>query len=139
MSAERAHREDAEKEEESRERKLVALEQIAAASLRGAVAAEKTANDVHLLRRGFDLFEGYTLEISRTVEAWYQMVDEEKRQAKAQGAGSDIEDPAEEGGNESVASVEDDDEEEATRAAKRPRREAAVATGYMNELAEKLS
>jgi hypothetical protein len=138
MSAERAHREDVEKEEESRERKLVALEQIAAASLRGAVAAEKTANDVHLLRRGFDLFEGYTLEISRTVEAWYQMVDEEKRQAKAQGAGSDIEDPAE-GENESVASVEDDDEEEATRAAKRPRREAAAASGYMNELAEKLS
>ena len=101
MSAERAHREDAEKEEESRERKLVALEQIAAASLRGAVAAERTAADVHLLRRGFDLFEGNALEIRRTVEAWYQMVDEEKRQAKAQGAGSDIEDPAEEEGNES--------------------------------------
>jgi hypothetical protein len=139
MSAERAHREDVEKEEESRERKLVALEQIAAASLRGAVAAEKTAADVHLLRRGFDMFEGNVLDIRRTVEAWYQMVDEEKRQAKAQGAGSDIEDPAEEEGNESVASVEDDDEEEATRAAKRPRREVAVFTGHMNDLVEKLS
>jgi phosphate uptake regulator len=49
MSTERAYCEDAEKEEESRERKLVALEQIAAASLRGAVAAKKTAADVYLL------------------------------------------------------------------------------------------
>ena len=69
MSAERAHCEDAEKEEESRKHKLVALEQIAAASLWGAVAAERTAADVHLLWRGFDLFEGNVLEIRCTVEA----------------------------------------------------------------------
>ena len=49
MSAERAHREDAEKEEESRERKLVTLEQIAAALLRGAVTAEKSAAKVRAL------------------------------------------------------------------------------------------
>jgi hypothetical protein len=85
------------------------------------------------------MFKGNVLDIRRTVEAWHQMVEEEKRQVKAQGAGSDIEDPAEEGENESVTSVEDDNKEEATRAAKRPRREAATASGYMNELAEKLS
>ena len=101
MSAKRAHYEDAEKEEESREHKLVALEQIAAASLRGAVTAKRTAADVHLLQRGFDLFEGNVLEIRRTVEAQYQIVNKEKRQAKAQGASSDIEDPAEEERNES--------------------------------------
>ena len=49
MSAERAHREDAEKEEESREYKLVTLEQIAAASLRGAVTAKKSAANVRAL------------------------------------------------------------------------------------------
>jgi hypothetical protein len=58
---------------------------------------------------------------------------------KAQGAGSDIKDPAEEEGNESVVSVEDNNKEEATRATKRPRREVAVFTGYINNLVEKLS
>ena len=41
------------------------------------------------------------LEIYYIVEAQYQIVDKEKRQAKAQGAGSDIKDLAEEEGNES--------------------------------------
>jgi hypothetical protein len=48
------------------------------------------------------------------------MVNEEKRQVKAQGAGSDIKDLVEEEGNKSVVSVEDNNEEEATRATKRP-------------------
>jgi hypothetical protein len=49
ISTERAHCEDMEKEEESYKHKLVALEQIATALLRGAVTAEKTATDIHLL------------------------------------------------------------------------------------------
>ena len=49
ISTERAHYEDAEKEEESRKYKLVTLEQIAATLLRGAVTAKRTATDVYLI------------------------------------------------------------------------------------------
>jgi hypothetical protein len=49
MSTERAHREDIEKEEESREYKLVALEQITTTSLQGTITTKKTATDVYLL------------------------------------------------------------------------------------------
>ena len=49
MSTKRAYYKDAEKEEESRERKLVALEQITAALLWGAVTAKRTAANVYLL------------------------------------------------------------------------------------------
>ena len=101
MSTKQAHYEDAKKEEESREYKLVALEQITAALLQGAVTAKRTAANVYLLQKGFDLFKGNVLEICYTVEAQYQIVNKEKRQAKAQGASSDIEDLAEEEGNES--------------------------------------
>jgi phosphate uptake regulator len=71
MSTERAHREDAEKEEESCEYKLVALEQIATASLRGAIATKRIATDIHLIRRGFDMFEDNVLHLRCTVDAWY--------------------------------------------------------------------
>jgi hypothetical protein len=49
ISTKWAHREDTKKEEESRECKLVALEQITAASLQGTITTEKTATDIHLL------------------------------------------------------------------------------------------
>jgi hypothetical protein len=49
ISTERAHYKDTEKEEESRECKLVALEQIATTSLQGTVTTKRIATNVYLL------------------------------------------------------------------------------------------
>ena len=49
ISTKQAYYKDTEKEEESRKYKLVALEQIVATLLRGAVTTKRTATDVHLL------------------------------------------------------------------------------------------
>ena len=94
---------------------------------------------MYLLQRGFDLFKDNILYLYCTVDAQYQIVNKEKRQVKAQGAGSNIKDLAEEEGLESNISVKDDNKEEATRATKRPCQEAAAASRYINELAKKLS